>query len=149
MNLDFVELLSAFVDHDVEHLVVGAHALAAHDHVRATKGLDVWIRPSPENAARAYAALQAFGAPLFDLEPGDLSTPGTVFEIGAAPVRIDILTKIDGVGFDEAWAERVPARLGGVVTAVLSRRHLIQNKRAAGRLQDLADVERLERGDDD
>ncbi len=121
MNLDFVELLSAFVDHDVEHLVVGAHALAAHDHVRATKGLDVWIRPSPENAARAYAALQAFGAPLFDLEPGDLSTPGTVFEIGAAPVRIDILTHIDGVAFEDAWPERMKARFGGLATAVLSR----------------------------
>ena len=76
MNRDFVELLSAFIDHQVDHLVVGAHALAAHGHVRATKDLDVWIRPTPENAARAYAARQAFGAPLFDLEPADLSTPG-------------------------------------------------------------------------
>jgi hypothetical protein len=149
VNRDFVELLSALVDLEVEHLVVGAHALAAHGHVRATKDLDVWVRPSPENAARAHEALRKFGAPLLDLTVEDLATAGTVFQIGVAPVRIDILTQIDGVSFDEAWAERVPARVGGVATAVLSRRHLIQNKRASGRLQDLADVERLERGDDD
>ena len=149
MNQDFVDLLRAFSDRRVEHLVVGAHALAAHGHVRATKDLDIWIRPTPENAARAFQALIGFGAPTSDLEEADLSTPGTVFQIGVAPVRIDILTRIDGVEFDEAWAARVPASFGGASTAVLSKTHLIRNKRAAGRLQDLADVERLERGEPD
>lgn len=149
MNRDFVDLLRAFSDHRVDHLVVGAHALAAHGHVRATRDLDVWIRPTAENAARAYRALAAFGAPLDDLEAADLATPGTVFQIGVAPVRIDVLTRIDGVEFEEAWTAKVPARLGGVETAVLSRELLIRNKRAAGRLQDLADLEWLERGGED
>lgn len=148
MNPDFVDLLRAFSDHRVEALVVGAHALAAHGHVRATKDLDVWIRPSTENADRAFSALAAFGAPLTDLTTTDLATPGTVFQIGVDPVRIDVITEIDGVTFDEAWAERVTANFGGVPAHVLSRRLLIQNKRASGRLQDLADVERLEDGDD-
>jgi hypothetical protein len=148
MHQDFVDLLRLFADRGVEAIVVGAHALAAHGHVRATKDLDVWIRPSPENAARAHSALGEFGAPLHDLEVEDLSTPGTVFQIGLAPVRIDILTAIDGVTFDEAWADKVTAHFGGVPVFVLSRANLLRNKRASGRTQDLADVERLESGDD-
>jgi len=148
VNPDFVDLLRAFADHEVESIVIGAHALAAHGHVRATKDLDVWIRPSSENALRTYRALAAFGAPLTELSPHDLQTPGTVFQIGVDPVRIDVVTAIDGVTFDEAWNERVPARFGGIPTHVLSRALLIRNKRATGRLQDLADVERLEQEDD-
>lgn len=149
MNQDFVDLLRAFSNDRVEHLVVGAHALAVHGAIRATQDLDVWIRPTPENATRAYRALAGFGAPLTELKPEDLASPGTVFQIGVAPVRIDILTKIDGVEFEEAWPARLPASFGGVMTAVLSREHLIKNKRASGRLQDLADVERLERGEEE
>jgi len=149
VNRDFVELLSAFNDHEVEYLVVGAHALAAHGHVRATKDLDVWIRPSDTNAAKAHRALAAFGAPLSELSVDDLTNEGTIFQIGVAPVRIDILTHIDGISFDEAWPARLSTRVGGIEASVLSREHLIRNKRASGRLQDLADLERLERGDDD
>jgi hypothetical protein len=144
VNRDFSDLLSTFNDHGVEYLVVGAHALAAHGHVRATKDLDVWVRPSQENAPRVIRALAAFGAPLADLTTEDLSNPGLIFQIGLPPVRIDIITAIDGVGFDEAWPDRVEANLGGFQVHVLSRHHLIANKKAAGRLQDLADVERLE-----
>lgn len=146
MNPDFRDLIAEFNAKGVEYIVVGAHALAAHGHVRATKDLDVWIRPDPKNAERVLAGLVAFGAPLHDLTEADLSTPGIVFQIGVAPVCIDIITEIDGVGFSEAWSERVPARFGGEPVAVLSRRHLIANKKASGRLQDLADIERLESG---
>lgn len=149
MNRDFVDLLQSFADHDVEAIVVGAHALAAHGHVRATKDLDVWIRPTAENATRAHRALEAFGAPLADLEPEDLATPGTVFQIGVAPVRIDILTEIDGVTFEDAWADKLSTHLGDAPAFVLSRANLIRNKRAAGRTQDLADLERLEAGEVD
>jgi len=149
MNRDFVELISAFNAAEVEYLIVGAHALAAHGHVRATKDLDVWVRPEPANAGRTYRALAAFGAPLSELTEADLATPGTIFQIGVAPVRIDILTAIDGVRFEDAWPARVATTFGGVPTTVLSREHLLQNKRASGRLQDLADIERLERGEDD
>lgn len=146
MNRDYRDLLSGFAAAGVEFLVVGAHALAAYGHVRATKDLDVWVRPDPRNAERAWAALAEFGAPLEDLTREDLATPGTTFQIGVPPLRIDILTAIDGVEFDEAWNERGRVELIGVDVPVLSRRHLIANKRASGRLQDLADIERLQSG---
>lgn len=144
MNRDFSELLAEFNAHGVEYLVVGAHALAVHGHVRATKDLDLWVRPEPHNASRVLAALVAFGAPLHDLTIGDLSQPGVIFQIGVEPVRIDILTEIEGVEFEQAWRARSSAMFGDQAVSALSRQHLIQNKRAVGRLQDLADIERLE-----
>ena len=144
MNSDFSDLLSTFTAHGVEYLVVGAQALAAHGHVRATKDLDVWVRPSRDNAPRVLRALASFGAPLHDLSEEDLAQPGLIFQIGVAPVRIDVITAIDGVEFADAWADRVEAKLAGISVPVLSRRQLIANKKASGRLQDLADVERLE-----
>jgi hypothetical protein len=137
--------LSTFNAHRVEYLVVGAHALAAHGHVRATGDLDVWVRPEPTNAKRVIEALRAFGAPLLDLGEEDLIRPGTVFQIGIAPIRIDVLTSIDEVTFDEGWADRLTANFADLPVAVLSAKHLIRNKRAVGRTQDLADVEWLER----
>jgi hypothetical protein len=144
MNPDFRDLLAAFNVRGVDFVVVGAHALAAHGLVRATKDLDVWIRPDPVNAERVLAALADFGAPLQDLTLDDLSRPGLVFQIGVDPIRIDILTAIDGVEFSEAWAQRVPARFAEQDASVLSRGHLIVNKRATGREQDLLDVKWLE-----
>ncbi len=144
MNPDFRDLLHEFNAYGVEFLVVGAHALAAHGHVRATKDLDVWVKPSPENAERVYSALMVFGAPLTDLSVDDLSTEGTIFQIGVAPIRIDVITAIDGVDFDSAWGGRVVTKFAGEAVAVLSREHLIQNKRASGREQDLLDVKWLE-----
>lgn len=145
MSPDFKDLLSAFNAQGVEYLVVGAHALAAHGHVRATGDLDVWIRPDEQNAPRVIAALRAFGAPLQDLRESDLTRPGLVFQIGVAPLRIDILTAIDAVQFDEAWADRVTVTFADQTVAVLSASHLIKNKRAVGRAQDLADLEWLEK----
>lgn len=145
LNPDFRDLLAEFNAQGVEYVIVGAHALAAHGHVRATKDLDVWVRPAPENAARVLKALRVFGAPLHDLTEADLVEPGLVFQIGVPPIRIDVLTAIDGVEFSEAWSSRLVSKFGDQTVAVLSKLHLIQNKRAAGRTQDLADVERLER----
>jgi hypothetical protein len=145
LSPDFRDLLAAFNAQGVEYLVVGAHALAAHGHVRATKDLDVWVRPSRENAAKVIRGLGVFGAPLHDLTEDDLTRPGTIFQIGVAPLRIDVITAIDGVEFAEAWAERLETRFGGEPSAVLSLAHLVRNKKASGRLQDLADVEELER----
>ncbi len=144
MSPDFRDLLAEFNAHEVEYLVVGAHALAAHGHVRATKDLDVWVRPSAANAPRVLKALAAFGAPLHDLTESDLTGPGLIFQIGVEPVRIDVITAIDGVQFDEAWPARFHATLADLPVPVLSRHHLVVNKKATGRLQDLADVERLE-----
>jgi hypothetical protein len=144
MNPDFKDLLSAFNAQGVEYLVVGAYALAAHGRIRATGDLDVWVRPERENARRVIKALTAFGAPLHDLDESDLTQSGVVFQIGIAPIRIDILTGIDGVEFADAWTARFMTRFLGEPVAVLSVEDLIRNKRAAGRAQDLADLEWLE-----
>lgn len=149
VNRDFRDLLAEFNAHGVEYLVVGAHALAAHGHVRATKDLDVWVRPDTANARRVIDALRAFGAPLHDLSESDLSAPGVVFQIGIPPLRIDVLTAIDGVTFEEAWPARMRTEFADLAVTVLSKQHTIQNKRAAGRMQDLADIERLEGTDRD
>ena len=143
MNSDFSELLLAFNEHHVEYLLVGAHALAVYGHVRATKDLDVWVRPDSENAQRVLLALTAFGVPLGDLSRDDLSKPGTIFQIGIPPLRIDVITAIDGVDFAEAWPDRFQTRFGDVPIFVISRHHLLANKKNAARLQ-VADVEYLE-----
>jgi len=144
VNPDFKELLLAFNAHNVEYLIVGAHALAAHGHVRATKDLDVWVRPDESNAQKVLQALLDFGAPLSDLTVNDLSKKETIFQIGVPPLRFDIITDVDGVEFAEAWPERLETSFGGVPAFVISRHHLITNKKSAARLQDLADVQQLE-----
>ena len=144
MNPDFRDLLSEFNAAGVEFLVVGAHALAAHGHVRATQDLDVRVRSTPENAGKVLRALTAFGAPLQDLTAADLIRPGLVFQIGVPPVRIDVLTSIDGLDFADAWRDRLRTSLTGQPAGVPSLPHMIVNKKASGRLQDLADVEKLE-----
>ncbi len=137
--------MSEFNARGVEYLIVGAYALAAHGRVRATGDLDLWIRAEAKNATRVIESLKTFGAPLHDLTERDLSRPGLVFQIGVAPLRIDILTSIDGVDFADAWAERVTTKFADQAVPVLSVKHLIKNKRAVGRTQDLADLEWLER----
>lgn len=141
----FRDLLRAFVDHDVRFLIVGAYALAVLGRPRATGDLDVWVEPTPRNARKAYEALHAFGAPLHELTAIDLATPGVVFQIGLPPLRIDLLTEITGLAFAPAWRRRVRASFDDVPVAVLGREDFLTNKRATGRLQDLADAERLER----
>lgn len=144
LNPDFRDMLSAFAAEDVEFLVVGAYALAAHGVPRATGDLDLWIRPATENADRVLRALREFGAPTTELTREDLVSPDVVFQIGVEPRRIDILTSIDGVEFDAAWADRERIEVDDLELPVLGRRDLITNKRALSRPQDLADVARLE-----
>jgi len=146
---DLRDLLRAFIDHEVRFLVVGGYALAVHGHPRATGDLDVWIECSEVNAERAYGALRAFGAPLGDLCLRDLETPGTTFQIGLPPFRIDILTRITGVDFAAAWPDRHETRIDELVVPVIGRGDLLANKRALGRTRDLADVELLEGSDED
>ena len=149
LNPDYRDMLFALSDEGVDFLIVGAFALAVHGHPRATGDIDVWIRPSTDNAKRVWRALTVFGAPLFDYTIEDMTTPGMVFQIGVAPRRIDIITGIDGVEFDEAWADRKVVDIEGITLATLSREHLLVNKRASGRPKDLADVAWLEEGPDE
>jgi hypothetical protein len=148
LNPDYRDMLSAFAEAEVEYLLVGAYALAVHGHPRATGDIDLWVRPDAENAERVLQALKAFGAPLAQISADDFTQPEVVFQIGVSPRRIDILTSIDGVDFAEAWPERVEITVEKLMIAVISRRHLIQNKRAVGRPQDEADIDHLERGND-
>ncbi len=143
LNPDFRDMLSTFGDEQVEYLVVGAYALAAHGRPRATGDLDLWVRPTAANAARVWRALARFGAPLEGLSQSDFAAEGTV-EIGVAPRRVDVLTSIDGVSFDEAWPARLQVEVEGLRLPVIGREHLIRNKRASGRPQDLADAAWLE-----
>ncbi|MDF1562983.1 MAG: hypothetical protein P1V51_08055 [Deltaproteobacteria bacterium] len=143
-NEDFRDLFVALSDAGAEFLVVGAHAVMLHTLPRYTKELDVWVRPDPENATRVIAALTRFGAPLADLREDDLSVSGTIYQIGVEPNRIDIITAIDGVEFDEAWPDRIESTYAGAPIQLLGLEALIRNKRASGRKQDLVDLERLE-----
>src|SRR6266850_1815578 len=106
MNQDFVDLLQAFVDADVRFHVVGAYALAIHGRPRATGDLDLWVQPSKENAARVMRGLASFGAPLDQISESDFAAPGVTYQLGVAPGRIDILTDLTGLSFDDAWQAR-------------------------------------------
>ena len=143
MNQDFVDLLRAFTEADVRFLVVGAYALALHSKPRATGDLDLWVEPTIENGARVMRALGQFGAPLQGVKDADFATSGTIFQIGIAPRRIDILTALTGLTFHEAWADRVPHKIGPCDVFFLGRRSLIRNKELLGRPKDLADLESL------
>jgi len=135
--------LKEFLDGDVEFLVVGAHALAAHGVPRATGDLDLWINRSPENVEKVWQALERFGAPLTDLDPSDLEKPDVVYQVGVAPNRVDILSFIDGVTFSEAWQQRMEIEVEGLSIPVISKEHLVLNKDTVGRPQDIADIKRL------
>jgi hypothetical protein len=145
MNRDFVEMLAALSAAGADFLIVGAHALAAHGRPRATGDLDLWVRPTPDNAGRVWQALVAFGAPLDELRLDDLSTPDVVFQIGVVPARIDILTSLTGLEFDAAWQRRHMIEVDARMLPFLSREDLIRNKTALGRPRDRADIDDLER----
>ncbi len=151
MYPDFKELLSVLNAHNVKYLIVGAHAVSAHAQPRATKDLDIWVKPEAENAKAVYAALLKFGAPLDGLAFSDFAELGPFFHMGHEPVAVDILSEIPGVDFDAAWERRV----AGVIDAVtglkanlISREDLITAKLAAGRPQDLADVDAIRKAEE-
>lgn len=142
---DFLDLLIALNAADARYLLVGGHAVGLYGCPRATKDIDVWVEASPDNARRVFSALHAFGAPLGDATEADFATPGSGFRMGAPPFRIELLTDISGVTFGEAWPRRETRQLDEITCHVISLDDLLRNKRAAGRLQDRADVEALEK----
>lgn len=144
INSDFRDLFWSLNRSGARYLLVGAHAVAFYAQPRFTKDLDVWVEPTASNASRVFEALQEFGAPLADFGAMDLAQPGLVLQIGVDPNRIDVITTIDGVGFAEAWEARESATYGDQEINVIGRAHLIRNKRASARPQDLIDLVTLE-----
>ncbi len=145
MNRHFVEMLSALSDAGADYLVIGAHALAVHGYARGTRDLDIWVRPTPQNAARVWRALVDFGAPLERFSVDDLSTPGMICQIGVEPARIDLLTSPAGVEFEKSWQRRLTVPVKDREFPFIGRDDLIASKRAAGRPNDFRDIEELER----
>lgn len=144
MHRDFAEMLRLLTAESVDFLVVGGYAVAGHGVPRATGDIDVWVRPTADNADRLWQALERFGAPRSRLSPASFTKPDIVYQIGLPPTRIDFLTTIDGVDFEPAWRDRVHCVVGDVAFSMLSLEHLLENKRATGRPQDLADIARLQ-----
>jgi predicted nucleotidyltransferase len=144
LNKDYKEMLECLLEESVRFLLVGAYAVAVHGFPRATKDIDFFVWATPDNAANLMRALTKFGAPLHDISEADLSSEGTVFQIGNSPRRIDIITNISGVTFEQAYANKTTILIEGMEVPVISLEDLIANKRASARLQDLADVEKLE-----
>jgi hypothetical protein len=147
LNEDFRDVLLLMVDAGVEFVIVGAYALAFHGAPRASGDIDVLVRPTVENARRALEALARFGAPVESaaITATELARPGIVYQIGLPPRRIDIMTALSGVTFDEAWASRATADLEGRTVAFIGRAALLRNKEATGRPKDIADIARLRR----
>ena len=145
LQRDLREFIASLISKRVEFVVVGAHALAYHGHPRFTQDLDVLVRPTAANAAALMAALEDFGFGDSGLGPADFTRTGRVIQLGVAPNRIDLLTSITGVDFEEVWRTRVQGELDGLHVSFIGRDALIANKRATGRPQDVADVATLER----
>jgi hypothetical protein len=146
MYPDFKELLFVLNEHRVKYLVVGAYAVSIHAQPRATKDMDILVRPDPENAKAVFTALAKFGAPLQGMTSADFAGPGPFFHMGHPPVAVDIHTEIPGVDFDTAWSRRVEDvvdRASGLKATFLSRDDLIAAKLASARPQDLADVDAI------
>jgi len=137
---DFKDMLTALDDAGAEYVLVGAYALAGHGMVRATGDIDIWVRPTPDNAEKVWNALVAFKAPRRNLTVEDLHTPDTIYQLGLPPFRIDILTTISGVEFETAWKYRVQAKLADYRVAILGKQELLANKLASGRPKDLLDA---------
>jgi len=143
LDKDFNEFVELFLEHNVRFLIVGGYALAAHGLPRATGDLDAWVWINPENAQNIVRALNAFGFQNLSLTESDFSKEDSIIQLGYPPFRIDILTSIDGVAFDQAWEKKIVVELNGMNVPFIGRDDLITNKKAAGRPQDIADVSRL------
>ena len=140
---DFKEFLELLNDHKVKYLIVGGYALAFHGAPRLTGDIDILIKPDDENAIGILNALNEFGFGSVGLKKEDFLFPDKVTQLGNPPVRIDIITSISGVSWDEAYKGRIEGMYGNVTVNYIGLNHLIQNKRATGRKKDMADLEAL------
>ncbi len=144
LNKDYKEMLLSLLENEVKFLIVGAYAMAAYGYPRATGDVDIWVEKSKENSERLYKALLVFGAPLKEITPQTFTDTNTVFQIGVAPRRIDILTDIDGIDFNQAYTSKEDLEYDGIVLPFISKNNLILNKRSTGRGRDMLDANVLE-----
>ena len=145
LNPDFKDMLSCLKDEGVDFIIVGAYALAAHGFPRATGDIDIWVRNSLENAQKIIRALAKFGAPVSQLSELDFTALDLIVQLGVEPCRIDLLTGIDGVEFDEAWQNKINIMIDDLEIGILSKEDLLRNKLAAGRDKDQGDIVWLEK----
>jgi len=143
VNSDFSDLLRIFKDYNVRYMVIGGYAVVQYAEPRFTKDLDVLISTDTDNADAVYNALKEFGAPLAGLTPKDFVEDGFFFQMGVSPIRVDVLMGIPGIKFDECWNRRMEVDFDGLNVIFISKQDLILSKRAAGRPQDLIDVDLL------
>lgn len=144
LNQDFKEFIQSLNDNQVRFLIVGGYAVAFHGHPRYTKDIDIWIEISRQNAERVVNALTQFGFASLNLAADDFLEPGIVLQLGYPPNRIDLLMGLVGVDFATCYANRIQRDIEGVILPFIDLENLILNKRASGRLQDLADIENLQ-----
>jgi len=145
LNEDYKEMLQILLEENVRFIVVGAYALGVHGFPRATGDIDIWVEPSPNNAQKVIRSLSRFGSPLFDVEEKDFTEQGIIFQIGVAPRRIDIITAIDGVEFQSAYAKKIAVSVEDLNIPVLSLEDLIKNKESTGREKDALDAKILKK----
>ena len=143
---DFNEFIGSLNAHGVEFLIVGAYALAFHGAPRFTGDLDLFVRPTPDNAAKVLDAVRAFGFPVEELQPNDLTDPRRILEMGIEPVQIHVMSAVSGVSWEDAWRTRAAGRCGEHAVSFLGREAFLRNKRASARPKDLADIDALEPG---
>ncbi len=143
LNKDYKEMLQFLLEEQVDFILVGAYALGAHGYPRATGDIDIWIRADENNASKVYKALQRFGAPMAQIKTSDFACEGIIYQIGVAPRRIDIVTQITGVTYDEADADKIIVEVEGIKLPVISLDKLIKNKIATGREKDKLDAQFL------
>lgn len=148
MNSDFQDLLRLFAKHEVRYLVVGGYAAMHYSQPRFTKDLDLWLEPTPANAARVMRAFGEFGMPLIDVAPADFEQESFQYMVGRAPVLFDFLTSLPGLQFHSCWEIRAIDESEGFPINYLSKQSLITAKTQAGRPQDIADLDEIRRAGD-
>jgi hypothetical protein len=136
-------MLQLLLEEQVDFMIVGAYALGTHGYPRATGDIDIWVKPDPINSRKIYKALARFGSPLDGIKQDDFSTEGIIFQIGVIPRRIDIITKIDGVTYNEADKDKISVEIGELNIPVISLEKLIKNKSATGREKDDLDIKKI------
>ena len=144
LNQDFREFIQSLNDNQVRYLVVGGYAVALHGYPRYTKDLDIWIELAPANASRIIIALEQFGFGSLGLKEQDFLEVDTIIQLGYPPRRIDLLTTLSGVDFDQCFAAKVVVEMDGIPVNFIDLENLKKNKRATGRAQDIADIENLD-----